>query len=620
MASLNLKHIYKVYDNNVKAVNDVNLDIKDKEFIVFVGPSGCGKSTTLRMIAGLEEISSGELRIDNKIVNNIEPKDRDIAMVFQNYALYPHMSVYENMAFGLRIKNIPNDEIHKRILEASKILGITEYLERKPKAMSGGQRQRVALGRAIVRNPKVFLLDEPLSNLDAKLRTQMRTEILKLYKKLNTTFIYVTHDQVEAMTMGTRIVVMKDGFLQQVDTPKNLYKYPINKFVASFIGTPQMNFLNAILLSNEENIIMKLIDYNQEIVVPYNKYLKLDKKYLDGTSKVIIGIRSEHISISKSSSKSSLKVKISHIEDLGDEMLVYTFIENDKYDSINSYIVIKCYTDLEINVDDIIYLSIDFEHLHFFDYQTEESINNVIPTNNSFDIIIENNIINIFGIKKQLPMGLNKIKNGQYKISIPTDAILLNNEFVAKIEKIEYHNGNQLLFLNINNNMIFAILDGKFKINDKIKIGIDYKKISIFDLKDNIIIEPLEIINSVEAKLVKIKENKNIVFRLLIHNNFFDVSNDILEKIFSSLSINSLKTTYLIKFSAYDYIIDENGIETEVIDVYDYDDEYFLKTKYDDTNYILYSKSKYKKGEILRIRPNFEKISIIDNNSQIKII
>ena len=281
MASLSLKHIYKVYDNNVKAVKDLNLNIKDKEFVVFVGPSGCGKSTTLRMIAGLEEISSGELRIDNKVVNNVEPKDRDIAMVFQNYALYPHMSVYENMAFGLKIKKLPNEEIHKRIIEAAEVLGITEYLDRKPKAMSGGQRQRVALGRAIVRNPKVFLLDEPLSNLDAKLRTQMRAEILKLYKKLDTTFVYVTHDQVEAMTMGTKIVVMKDGILQQVDTPKNLYKYPNNKFVASFIGTPQMNFLNATLLHKKNEIIVKLIDHNVEFNIPYNSVKKIDKKYLD---------------------------------------------------------------------------------------------------------------------------------------------------------------------------------------------------------------------------------------------------------------------------------------------------------------------------------------------------
>ena len=235
MASLKLEKINKVYDKQVHAVKDFSMDIKDKEFIVFVGPSGCGKSTILRMIAGLEEITSGKLFIGNSLVNDVEPKDRDIAMVFQNYALYPHMTVYENMAFGLKLRKMPKEEINKRVTEASKILGITELLQRKPRAMSGGQRQRVALGRAIVRNPKVFLLDEPLSNLDAKLRTQMRTEIIRLHQKLNTTFIYVTHDQVEAMTMGTRIVVLKDGIIQQIDTPMNLYNYPANKFVAGFI-------------------------------------------------------------------------------------------------------------------------------------------------------------------------------------------------------------------------------------------------------------------------------------------------------------------------------------------------------------------------------------------------
>ena len=263
MAGLKLSHIYKVYPNGVKAVNDFSMEIEDKEFIVFVGPSGCGKSTTLRMIAGLEEISAGELRIDGEVVNDAEPKERDIAMVFQNYALYPNMSVYGNMAFGLKLRRSQslkfNEKIKEafvpklrkanklaideRIKEAAEILGITQYLERKPKALSGGQRQRVALGRAIVREPKVFLFDEPLSNLDAKLRGEMRAEILKLHKKLGTTFIYVTHDQIEAMTMGTRIVVMRGGRIQQIDTPRNLYRFPYNKFVAGFIGTPQMNFL-----------------------------------------------------------------------------------------------------------------------------------------------------------------------------------------------------------------------------------------------------------------------------------------------------------------------------------------------------------------------------------------
>ena len=245
MASVTLKNVYKIYAGGVTAVTDFNLEIEDKEFIILVGPSGCGKSTTLRMIAGLEEISKGELYIGDALSNEIAPKDRDIAMVFQNYALYPHMTVFDNMAFGLKLRKTPKDEIKRRVEEAARILDISHLLDRKPKALSGGQRQRVALGRAIVRDPKVFLLDEPLSNLDAKLRAQMRTEIAKLHKRLGTTFIYVTHDQTEAMTMGDRIVVMKDGFIQQVDTPQNLYEYPINEFVAGFMGSPQMNFIDA---------------------------------------------------------------------------------------------------------------------------------------------------------------------------------------------------------------------------------------------------------------------------------------------------------------------------------------------------------------------------------------
>ena len=278
MAGLRLEHIYKVYPNGTKAVSDFTMDIKDKEFIVFVGPSGCGKSTTLRMIAGLEEISAGELYIDNHIVNDVEPKDRDIAMVFQNYALYPHMTVYENIAFGLKLRHVPNEEIHKKVLWAAQVLDLTEYLDRKPRAMSGGQRQRVALGRAIIRNPKVMLLDEPLSNLDAKLRAQMRSEIAKLHEDLQTTFIYVTHDQVEAMTLGTRVVVMKLGQIMQVDTPKNLYDYPENLFVAGFIGTPQMNFFKAYLSRNGETDKIKFLNTSNEIEVKHSYLSKINPK------------------------------------------------------------------------------------------------------------------------------------------------------------------------------------------------------------------------------------------------------------------------------------------------------------------------------------------------------
>ena len=258
MASLSLKNICKVYENGFEAVKDFNLEVEDKEFIIFVGPSGCGKSTTLRMIAGLEEITSGELRIDGKIMNDVEPKDRDIAMVFQNYALYPHMTVFDNMAFGLKLRKVPKDQIKAKVEEAARILDLEKLLDRKPKALSGGQRQRVAMGRAIVRNPKVFLMDEPLSNLDAKLRVQMRAEIASLHNRLGATIIYVTHDQTEAMTLGTRIVVLKDGVIMQVDSPQKLYNQPNNLFVAGFIGSPQMNFIDAECVIEGSKVSLKL--------------------------------------------------------------------------------------------------------------------------------------------------------------------------------------------------------------------------------------------------------------------------------------------------------------------------------------------------------------------------
>ena len=293
MAGLKLKNIYKVYDGGVTAVKNFNLDIEDKEFVVFVGPSGCGKSTTLRMVAGLEEISKGELYIDDKLVNDVEPKDRDIAMVFQNYALYPQMTVRENMSYALRLAKRPIDEINRKVEEAARILNLEQYLDRKPKALSGGQRQRVALGRAIVRNPKVFLMDEPLSNLDAKLRVQMRAEISKLHERLGTTFIYVTHDQTEAMTMGDKIVVMSMGEIQQADTPHNVYFHPANMFVAGFIGSPQMNFLEAKLGKNGDSYIAKVLGQEIHINENHGKVLE-EKGYLD---KEIITVSYTHLTL-----------------------------------------------------------------------------------------------------------------------------------------------------------------------------------------------------------------------------------------------------------------------------------------------------------------------------------
>lgn len=368
MASLSLKNVCKVYPNGFVAVKDFNLDVADKEFIIFVGPSGCGKSTTLRMIAGLEEISSGELWIGDKLVNDVEPKDRDIAMVFQNYALYPHMTVYDNMSFGLKLRKVPKPEIDKLVHEAAKILGIEQLLDRKPKALSGGQRQRVAMGRAIVRNPKVFLMDEPLSNLDAKLRVQMRIEIQKIHQRLETTIIYVTHDQTEAMTLGTRIVVLKDGIIQQVDTPQNLYDKPCNVFVAGFMGSPQMNLINAKVVQSGEDVV--LMFGGDTVKLPEGKAQKLiEAGYVDTT--VIMGIRPEDLNDSEviinANPDCVIEATIRVYELLGAEVFLYFDI-----DEVNCTARVNPRTTARPG--DTIKLGIDMTKLHIFDKDTEQVI------------------------------------------------------------------------------------------------------------------------------------------------------------------------------------------------------------------------------------------------------
>ena len=326
MASVTLEHVKKVYDKNVVAVHDFNLEIKDKEFVVFVGPSGCGKSTTLRMIAGLEDISDGVLKIDDRVVNDVEPKDRDIAMVFQNYALYPHITVYENLAFSLRLRKMDKEEIHRRVIQAADILGITEYLGRKPKALSGGQRQRVAIGRAIVRNAKVFLMDEPLSNLDAKLRNQMRAEIILLRKRVDTTFVYVTHDQTEAMTLGDRIVVMKDGYIMQVGTPQEVFDTPANLFVAGFIGSPQMNFLKAQLTKEANGYSVELLGVKLPLNAEQNAVLS-DKGV--GSQEIILGVRPEHTAVLFDNTENAIECTINVNEMMGSELHLHLTSKND---------------------------------------------------------------------------------------------------------------------------------------------------------------------------------------------------------------------------------------------------------------------------------------------------
>ncbi|MBE6695502.1 MAG: sn-glycerol-3-phosphate ABC transporter ATP-binding protein UgpC [Ruminococcaceae bacterium] len=375
MASLSLKHIYKKYPGGVTAVSDFNLEIKDKEFLILVGPSGCGKSTTLRMIAGLEEISEGELFIGDRLVNDVAPKDRDIAMVFQNYALYPHMTVFENMAFGLKLRKVPKEEIKRRVEEAARILDINHLLERRPKALSGGQKQRVALGRAIVRNPKVFLLDEPLSNLDAKLRASMRTELTKLHKKVETTFIYVTHDQVEAMTMATRIVVMKDGLIQQVDTPQNLYDYPVNLFVAGFIGTPQMNFISCKLEKKDTDLYVTF--GKNSIKVPADKANNPALKEYIGQN-VIIGVRPECIHDDPahlaSMPDSVMNVTVDVTELMGAEIYLYLSFDGQEDATNGKNIIARVSARSTARAGDSIQVAVDASRMHIFDQDTERCI------------------------------------------------------------------------------------------------------------------------------------------------------------------------------------------------------------------------------------------------------
>ncbi len=363
MAEVLLKNICKIYDGGVKAVNDVNIEIKDKEFVVLVGPSGCGKSTTLRMVAGLEDISSGELYIDGKLVNDVPPKDRDIAMVFQNYALYPHMTVYDNMAFGLKIRKFPKEEIDARVREAAKILDIEELLDRKPKALSGGQRQRVAVGRAIVRKPKVFLFDEPLSNLDAKLRVQMRAEISGLHNRLQATMIYVTHDQVEALTMADKIVVMKLGVIQQIGGPLELYNNPDNKFVAGFIGSPPMNFMVCDVEAQGEDVYINEGNFRLKVTPAQAKLLKAY-----AGKKVTFGIRPEDVSYSENPvADSTINGTVSVVEPLGSE--THVFVSTSK-----NQITGKIEPSVIVKVDETISLVPNMEKAKFFDLDTELAI------------------------------------------------------------------------------------------------------------------------------------------------------------------------------------------------------------------------------------------------------
>ena len=489
MADVTLRHVYKVYEGGVRAVNDFDLDIKDKEFVVFVGPSGCGKSTTLRMIAGLEEITAGQLYIDGELMNEVEPKNRDIAMVFQSYALYPHMTVYQNMAFGLKLRHTPKDEIDRRVKEAAEILEISDLLSRKPKALSGGQRQRVALGRTIVRQPKVFLLDEPLSNLDAKLRVSMRSEITKLHEKLETTFIYVTHDQTEAMTMGNRIVVMKNGFIQQADTPITLFEDPCNLFVATFLGSPQMNIVEAELFMDGKKLKARLNGLQDMVVIfPDIKAKQLASKDYIGKN-VLLGIRPEHAK----PNQGDLKTFVDVVEHLGDESILYTKMENRK-----EQFIIKIPFDSKIRSNTEINVEFDMNHVYLFDAETHKAIMG-IPHEDQIPALFEDHSVVIGNQKLGLDDEFEKHLldssfNADVRLAIKPDYISLKEipnslKLEAKLEFVEQKTDYQAVYFSLSGvDGFFALKmenDAEVMIGAKVSLYLPYARINVYDQAQN---------------------------------------------------------------------------------------------------------------------------------------
>jgi multiple sugar transport system ATP-binding protein len=518
MSKVLLKHIYKVYEGGVRAVNDFDLEIKDKEFIVFVGPSGCGKSTTLRMIAGLENITAGQLYIDDVLVNDVDSKDRDIAMVFQNYALYPHMSVYQNMAFGLKLRKENPKDIDERVRKATEILEIGELLSRKPKALSGGQRQRVALGRAIVREPKVFLLDEPLSNLDAKLRVQMRIEITKLHKKLATTFIYVTHDQTEAMTMGDRIVVMKDGYIQQVDTPVNLYENPTNLFVATFLGSPQMNILDAKLVKQERGLSILLKGSDVAIPLSERKAKQLTDESLLARD-LLFGIRPEHIHFAES----GIAAVVDVVEQLGDETIAYV-----KVDGLQNSIIVKGLANGRLKAKQNVFLKLEMENIHLFDSKSTNSILGV-PRENRFPCQIKGSELLfadgkfVFSNNYTERMFDECFVNQNITLNFVPEAVRLekNNpglEISGVVDFLEVNTDTVTVFMRLNKTKPYLVFqvspDSSIKVGDELKTFVDEDDIILRDA-DNMRLVSREIIlpNVCEADIETNPETKLATIR-----------------------------------------------------------------------------------------------------------
>ena len=643
MAGLKLSHIYKVYPNGVKAVNDFSMEIEDKEFIVFVGPSGCGKSTTLRMIAGLEEISAGELRIDGEVVNDAEPKERDIAMVFQNYALYPNMSVYGNMAFGLKLRRsqslkfkekvkeafVPKLRkanklaIDERIKEAAEILGITQYLERKPKALSGGQRQRVALGRAIVREPKVFLFDEPLSNLDAKLRGEMRAEILKLHKKLGTTFIYVTHDQIEAMTMGTRIVVMRGGRIQQIDTPRNLYRYPYNKFVAGFIGTPQMNFFECTLERHDDVVELRFSGVEKSMTLPYSMFAKCDFTYLNGERPIILGVRGENISFDENKYPHKLTCRLYGKENLGTDYQVIADLDIEREETMEQSPtgLTICTSIPDIETGRTCTISLDSTKFHFFDKETEINICLRIPQESVLPCVVKAGKIIIADQEIQLPSAM-LVQDGEYIMRVPVDAVSVADGIKVKFENEESIDGKSLSTFALGDNRIFALnIDGSEKPNE---IAIDLKKIRLEGPDEKL---PLNTQNKVAVQVSKEKEKyvdengkkqSRVRYFASIGTQRQEIDEEFIKRLQNSTEDNIFKKAFHFEFSAWTEIVDD-GFKCQVQEILDYGTERFARCTIEGED-VLLSVDEDFQGEEISFALNMDEIIVHDSKTDVRIL
>ncbi|MBP5177883.1 MAG: sn-glycerol-3-phosphate ABC transporter ATP-binding protein UgpC [Clostridia bacterium] len=675
MASVTFEHVKKVYDNKVEVVHDFNLEIKDKEFIVFVGPSGCGKSTTLRMIAGLEDITAGELMIGDEVVNDVEPKDRNIAMVFQNYALYPHMTVRENMAFALRLqKGLKEEEIMARVNEAAERLDIVQFLDRKPRALSGGQRQRVSLGRAIVRHPKVFLLDEPLSNLDAKLRAQMRTEIAKLHKQLATTFIYVTHDQVEAMTMGTRIVVMKFGVVQQIDTPKNLYDYPGNKFVASFIGTPQMNFFDATLLKRGDEIEITFAN-GRKITVPYECLIKADDKYFDGKTVVTIGIRPEDVHIEEdfvnAHGSTAIECNISIMEALGSESIIYCELdpENDNKTDSATRLTLKVDPRKQFELDQRIKVAFDPTRIHLFDKETEVSIMPRIPAENRLKATVAGGACDIGGVKFTLPEAM-RLSDGEYTFVIPSDAFVFDGDeerkeategarytvpyeeveqkfrssaFVGAIKPLahtdfyecaikpdttipvkstEQIGKTTLLRLAFGKDTVFAVGNASVAGAAQAKAAIDWKKVTVLS-GDNEVIAALLLTNRIEGKMVKERASKKEYnFGLDVGGKIFYCTEYVQQKLFNAAGKKAFDIRLEYDFTPYSVMIAADGFDAVVERTLDYGQEKFAVVKAGDktVNVYLPAGKQVTVGDKVKLSVDLTRLGVVEADRGIRVI